>query len=55
MIDLASFSQEKLVNMTESVALLGPLFYWGQITSIVGRATTFLGEVDKLGNSAVQL
>ncbi|KAK7836205.1 triacylglycerol lipase 2 [Quercus suber] len=46
LLALASFSQEKLVNMTKSAALLCPIAYTGQVTSMFPRAiaNTFLAE-----------
>ncbi|KAL4620009.1 hypothetical protein ACB092_06G123100 [Castanea dentata] len=46
LLALAAFSQEKLVNMTKSAALLGPIAYLGQLSSVFARTivTTFLAE-----------
>ncbi|KAK4577435.1 hypothetical protein RGQ29_027796 [Quercus rubra] len=46
LLALASFSQEKLVNMTKSAALLCPIAYTGQVTSMFPRAiaNTFLAD-----------
>ncbi|KAK4577436.1 hypothetical protein RGQ29_027797 [Quercus rubra] len=50
LLALASFSQEKLVNMTKSAALLCPIAYTGQVTSMFPRAiaNTFLADVRKI-------
>ena len=44
---LAAFSQEKLLNMLKSAALLSPIAYLDQIPSplIKGAADVFLAEV----------
>ncbi|XP_030930877.1 triacylglycerol lipase 2-like [Quercus lobata] len=38
LLALASFSQEKLVNLTKSAALLCPIAYTGQVSSVFPRA-----------------
>ncbi|KAK4577154.1 hypothetical protein RGQ29_027601 [Quercus rubra] len=38
LLALASFSQEKLVNLTKSAALLCPIAYTGQVSSVFARA-----------------
>jgi lysosomal acid lipase/cholesteryl ester hydrolase len=45
-----SFSEEKLLNMTKSAALLAPIAYIGQLSSLFARAmvTTSLSEVRQL-------
>lgn len=47
LIALASFSQDKMLNMLRSAALLSPIAYMGQMSSFLVRcaADIFLAEV----------
>ncbi|KAM3697104.1 hypothetical protein ACJW30_06G087900 [Castanea mollissima] len=44
LLALAAFSQEKLVNMTKSAALLGPIAYLGQLSSVLARTIVTIAE-----------
>ncbi|KAK7847712.1 triacylglycerol lipase 2 [Quercus suber] len=50
LLALASFSQEKLVNLTKSAALLCPIAYTGQVSSVFARAiaNTHLAQVRQI-------
>ncbi|KAL4620008.1 hypothetical protein ACB092_06G123000 [Castanea dentata] len=48
LIALAAFSQEKLVNMTKSAALLAPIAYLGQLSSVFGRTIVTIAEVRQI-------
>lgn len=47
LIAFASFSQDKMLNMLRSAALLSPIAYMGQMSSFLARsaADLFLAEV----------
>lgn len=44
LLAFTAFSQEKLVNMTKSAALLGPIAYLGQLSSVFGRTIVTTAE-----------
>ncbi|KAK4577157.1 hypothetical protein RGQ29_027604 [Quercus rubra] len=44
LLAFTAFSQEKLVNMTKSAALLGPIAYLGQLSSVLGRTIVTTAE-----------
>ncbi|XP_050248925.1 triacylglycerol lipase 2-like [Quercus robur] len=57
LLAFTAFSQEKLVNMTKSAALLGPIAYLGQLSSVIGRTiitTAAVRQIKKIYCSIVK-